>query len=131
MSITPSSPPLPAWCAEAGITSDKYEMRDGNVCLKSCLDAVVERIPVASKPTGIRYPPGYVSTMGRRTEAEILADLDRRCGHTPSPGRILDPSLASPAPVGREQKASMDIVIPRKMRSGLPGGCGRNSKAKK
>jgi hypothetical protein len=78
----------------------------------------------------IKYPPGYEPPPAR-SESQILQDLDRRCGYTQGEARTLDPSLASPPPDGKDQKVSASIVnIPRKMRNGLPGGCGRNSKAK-
>jgi len=78
----------------------------------------------------IKYPPGFISTLGNRSEDEILAELDRRCGYLQGEVRSIPLDQAAPAPDGKDSKPSYDIHVPRAMRAGLKGGCGKNAKAK-
>lgn len=78
------------------------------------------------------YPPDY-QPQPRRSDEEIIAELNRRSGHTSKDAVSIDLSKASPAPEPVNEGPARFTLATRKKapRPGHIGGCGRNSKAKK
>lgn len=75
------------------------------------------------------YPPDY-QPRPRRSDAEILLELDRRTGHIQGEVKSIPLDQASPPPEGKESKSSFNVHVPRSLRTGFQGGCGKNAKAR-
>lgn len=81
----------------------------------------------------INYPPGYSPAIPR-SEAEVLAELDRRTGYAADAGRRIDPALASPAPGEIAVRPSKFIKYANRKKMPTPGlayACGLNAAGKK